>query len=138
MDSRSEAALQSADANYWTPSFGASPDLAPLTLRPFGARGVGEILIIDMDKQALLREKLAELFPEAKLTNCIVPGPFPFAPRNFHRFLRALVASRRASNETGNNEYDVQLYDRLMREMIKYAHETENAKLETELIKITR
>ena len=75
-----EAALKSADPNYWTPEFNINPTPAPITLRPFGARGISGILIIDMERQPLLKEKLEELFPKAKIVKSNVPGPRPDAP----------------------------------------------------------
>ena len=75
-----EAALKSADPNYWMSVVNVQPTPAPLTLRVFGARGIEGIHIIDMEKQPLLRKKLEELFPEAKIEKSVIPGPHPFAP----------------------------------------------------------
>ena len=77
-----EEALEVADPNYWTPVFNIKPAPAPWQLRLFGARGVNGILIID--EQPLLKAKLQELFPEAKIEKSNVPGPRPYAPWSPH------------------------------------------------------
>ena len=58
-----EAALKSADPNFWTPEFNTGYPPAPLSLRIFGVRGVAGLRVVYIDKQPLLKEKLVELFP---------------------------------------------------------------------------
>jgi len=66
-----EAALKSADPNFWTPEFNTGYPPAPLSLRIFGVRGVAGLRVVYIDKQPLLKEKLVELFPEAIFLNSI-------------------------------------------------------------------
>jgi hypothetical protein len=66
------AALDSEEENkfpVFVGGFSLTPTPAPWQLRIFGEQGVGDILMVNANKWPELKQKLANLFPEAKIAN---------------------------------------------------------------------